>query len=335
MKMEKSKPVFISTNPPRPPRDFVGRKFEIGTYLSILKKRQTKFLGIHGMAGVGKTTLALQLVKELFGEYDSTYIYIDLGITVSGRTPLFDSMLPVISYFNSAASIPQQKDEIIALYRSVLYRKSGIIVLDNAQTPGQVLPLIPFSEHIVIIVSRQNFTLPNLYSRTLDVFTPLEARELIIKIAPKLNDVADELARICEYLPLAVKLAANFHKSRVDMSPYDFINQMSTLLQSIKTNDVYSRFDKDMLTNIRTSIDISYKLLNQELKRLWCMLSSIPGDFNKSTVQTVWNLDPDSTQLFLSKLASHNMLAWVPNRSVYHLHQFLRLYAAAHLKDHK
>src|SRR5439155_14566148 len=96
--------------------------------------------------------------------------------------------------------------------------KRMLVVLDNAHHPDQVRPLLPGSPGCLVLVTSRDamaglVALDGAHQVTLDVLPPDEADALLASLlgADRVAaepDAAAELARLCAYLPLALRIAA-------------------------------------------------------------------------------------------------------------------------------
>src|SRR6185437_1189379 len=100
------------------------------------------------------------------------------------------------------------ENELRALYLSVLEGQRAVLLMDNAAGAAQVELLIPPSSCVLLVTSRRHFTLPGLAAKNLDAMNVADARSLLLTIAPRIGEAADEIAKLCGYLPLALRLAA-------------------------------------------------------------------------------------------------------------------------------
>ncbi len=102
--------------------------------------------------------------------------------------------------------------------------------MDNARDAQQVAPLIPPAGCLLLVTSRKHFTLPGLVEKNLDKLPPDDARDLLLRIAPRLKkektDQVDELARLCGYLPLALRAVASALQEKKNISPADYANRL-------------------------------------------------------------------------------------------------------------
>jgi len=123
-------------------------------------------------------------------------------------------MAYVVRAFHPEAKIPDAGAELSALYRTVLDGKRALLLMDNAGSRDQVEPLIPPAGSLLLVTSRFHFALPGLVSRDLDEMAQVEACELLLTISPRIGDHADEIARLCGRLPLALRLARSSFRLR-------------------------------------------------------------------------------------------------------------------------
>src|SRR5207244_129202 len=93
-----------------------------------------------------------------------------------------------------------------------------LILLDNANSADQVRPLLPGGPGCLLLVTSRN-QLAGLVARdggrqlTLDVFTAEESHALLAGVVGRHRvtaepDATAELAQLCAYLPLALRIAA-------------------------------------------------------------------------------------------------------------------------------
>jgi hypothetical protein len=93
----------------------------------------------------------------------------------------------------------------------------------------------------------------------------LDDGTLLLKIAPRVGaDCADGIARPCDGLPLALTLAGCAPAERENLTPIDYMRRLQ---------DARARLDL-----VDASFSLSYELLSEPLRRLWCLLG-VPGQF--------------------------------------------------------
>jgi hypothetical protein len=169
---------------PPPPADFTGREGELNELLNAVEKDGVVISGLHGMGGVGKTALALKLGEALKPKYPDAQIYMDLkGTTDKPLTPA-DIMSHVVRSYRPEVKLPETEAELLGLYYSLLEGQKTLLLLDNAVDAIQVEPLLPPRICLLLVTSRQRFTLPGLQAVNLDVLSRDEADEFVLKIAP-------------------------------------------------------------------------------------------------------------------------------------------------------
>ena len=206
---------------PPPPRDFKGREEEIADILSNFEKGAT-ITGLRGMGGVGKTALALVLADKIKSQFPDGQIFVDMRGTSNNPelpplTPA-EAMAQVIRAYNPVDRLPENSNELRGLYLSILAGKRALLLLDNAANGEQVEPLLPPAGCAVLITSRIKFALPGLAEKDLDILPPDKACELLLEIAPRIGNRADELAKLCGYLPIALRNAASALAEKRDLS---------------------------------------------------------------------------------------------------------------------
>jgi len=304
---------------PAPPADFTGRTKELSQLVEKIRFEGISVVGVFGMGGVGKTSLALKLAEELTPRYPDAQLFLDLK--GSGGPPLSvpEIMAHVIRAYEPASPIPSNAAELEGRYRSVLNERRVILFLDNAADRDQIYPLMPSDECLLLITSRNRFPLPGMFEKDLETLPPREAAELAMRIAPRLEGRVDEMAQLCGYLPLAVREAANMLAEHRDLSVDNCMRRLS------------QNHERRALVDI--SIAPSYEALSPELRRLWRMLSVFPDGFDNTDAGTIWGLGAGPAQDFLSVLLAGNMLQWRESGPAYKMHDLFRIWAIAQCSD--
>jgi tetratricopeptide (TPR) repeat protein len=304
---------------PSPPRDFTGRGAELDELMSALEQGSVTISGLQGLGGVGKTTLALKLAQQLTPRYPDAQFYLDLKGASKTPLPITDAMAHVIRAYQPTARLPEGEAEMSSLYRSVLHNQHALLLMDNAADAWQVEPLIPPESCVMMVTSRQHFTLPGLFAKNLDTLPAEDARKLLLKVAPRIVEQAETIAKLCGYLPLALRLAASALAERLDLSVADYVRRLTNAQQRLKLID--------------SSLSLSYELLSPEMQERWRVLAVFPDTFDTAAATAVWEIEPDAAQDALSELVKYSLLEWDAATARYHLHDLVRLFADAHLSE--
>ncbi len=307
---------------PPPPADFKGRKDEIINILLCFDKVRP-IIGLRGMAGVGKTALALVLAERLKDRFPDGNLFLNLQGTTSNPLRAADAMAQVIHSYYPTKRLPEREDELRGLYLSVLSDKRVLLLLDNAKNREQVEPLLPPSSCAVLITSRNKFSLPGLTARDLDVLSSAEARELLLEIAGRIGDRSDNLANLCGNLPLALRNAASVLAERGDIDVADYERCLS---------------DKKMrLDLVYASFSLTYDLLSPVKKKHWCRLSVFPQDFDLKGGTAVLKMALEPSAKVLSDLVKCSLVDFIrpvdSGEGRYKLHDLARLFAESRLES--
>ncbi|TDD81777.1 ATP-binding protein [Actinomadura darangshiensis] len=136
---------------PAAPRDFVGRALELAAMDEALasagdtagERGSATVVQIHGMAGVGKTSLVLHWAHRNAGRFDE-HVFLDLhGPSRNAATPARALFRQLCDLGLAAGDIPADEARRAALFRSLVAERRVLLVLDNAADAGQIVPLVP------------------------------------------------------------------------------------------------------------------------------------------------------------------------------------------------
>jgi hypothetical protein len=172
---------------------------------------------VTGMAGVGKTTLAVHAAHAFAEVFGDGWFFIDLYGFTAGVAPVTaeDALEELLRQAGvPVQAIPSTLAERQAAWRRVMAGRRAVVVLDNARDSSQVRPLLPMAAGcLVLIASRSRLlALTEASPLPLDVLTLPEAAQLFMAVAgetrcPDRADV-DRVVLACGRLPLAVRIAA-------------------------------------------------------------------------------------------------------------------------------
>jgi tetratricopeptide (TPR) repeat protein len=297
---------------PPPVGDFTGRHILLDEIKTAITTETVNIVGLSGMGGVGKTALALKLAEVLKQNYPDGQLLIDLKGFESRRLSSKEVISKVIRSFHPEAIIPDSEDERRGLFYSVLEKKRVLLLLDNATDAAQIHSLVPPSDCLLLITSRQRIILPGCLGKSVEELTLNEACSLLLNIAPRISEEASVIAKLCGYLPLALRLAGGVLAERPNLAPQRYAERLKDKQRRLELVDA--------------SIDISYSYLDEDLKQKWNMLSVFSGSFDGSAVAAVWDLDEEEVESALSELIRSSMIIWGESGRRYKLHDLLRLF---------
>ena len=319
-------PVAISLHQLRAPvGDFVGRELEFDSLINALRRENRACItGISGMGGIGKTELALLVAERLRDDYPDAQFFINLrGIADNPRSPQEVMTNCIRAFVGPKEKLPEDPEQLSQLYRSVLSGKRVLLLLDNAADSAQVRPLLPPTGSAVLVTSRQFVALPGMTSLTLHPLNEEQARQLLLEIAPRAEPAAEQICKLCGYLPLALRAAGSLLAITADLDPVDYVKQLQderSRLERIGTEGVE--------IDVAASFNLSYARLASEAARVFRWLSVFPATFDAAAEEVVC---VDEGHVHLSNLVRHSMVLYDENTKRYRLHDLTRLFVEAKL----
>jgi tetratricopeptide (TPR) repeat protein len=298
---------------PRPPADFTGREDELKELLSAIEAGGVTISGLQGLGGIGKTALALKLVELLKPRYPDAQFFLDLKGASTQPLTVAEALAHVVRAYHPAAKLPESESELRGLYLSVLEGQRALLLMDNAANAAQVEPLIPPAGCLLLVTSRQHFTVPGLAAKNLDTLSAADARDLLLIIAPRIETQADEIAALCGHLPLALRLAATAIVKYRNLSPADYVRRLRDRQQRLQLIDA--------------SLSLSYELLSEALRERWRWLAVFPDTFAGDAAAAVWEIEVDEAQDILGELMATSLVEWNETSGRYRQHDLARLFA--------
>ncbi|MET0132432.1 MAG: tetratricopeptide repeat protein [Kibdelosporangium sp.] len=314
---------------PRDANQFTGRTSEQRYLLRSLGDVGT-IAAIDGMAGIGKTALAVRVAHQLATKYPDGQLFLDLHAYTPGSTPLgpaaaLDKLLRAVGV--SGSGIPDDLDERAALWRDRLAGLRMLIVLDNAADTAQVRPLLPGTpDCLVLVTSRQRLTgLDGACVLSLDVLAPAEAAELFGRVIGEARRDAepaavDAVLQLCGYLPLAIRLAA----ARLQHRPTWMVAHLAGRLRDQRQLAELQAEDR----SVAAAFSLSYNHLDSAHQRMFRLLGQVPGpDLDVYAAAALGDLSLAEADWLLEGLLDAHLLQQ-PSASRYTMHDLLRAYAS-------
>ena len=319
-------------------RHFTGRRRELELIVNLPGPSQPTDIpvgtvvisAIDGMAGIGKTTLAIHAAHHLAESFPDGQLFLDLHGHTQGRRPR--TAAQALTWLLRAlgvppGQIPKEHEQAAALYRQRLAGTRTLIVLDNAATEAQVRPLLPGGGTcLVLITSRRRLkALNSTHTLSLDLLPALDAVALLRAVAgadriPADDRLPGEVAEMCGYLPLALRIAAAMLRHR---PAWDLEHLAGLLRDQRRRITALSDGEHDL----SAVFDLSYRSLAEPHRALFRRIGLIPGpDLDPYAAAALLQVDPAAAAGLLEDLVDHNLLlCHAPGR--YRLHDLVRAHA--------
>jgi DNA-binding SARP family transcriptional activator/tetratricopeptide (TPR) repeat protein len=329
---------------PAPPYLFTGRRRELAVLTHALATPVDGAVAVStivGAPGVGKTWLALRWAHDNLARFPDGQLYVNLrGFDVS--EPPISAKTAVRSFLDAlgvpAAAVPATLEGQVGLYRSLLFGKRALILLDNARDAEQVRPLLPSHPSCAVIVTSRDrltglITTEGAQPVTLQLLSSEEAREMLARriggerMAAEPQAIRDVI-ELCARLPLALAMVAAQVVSRSDVS-------VATIVCELR--DSHTRLDAlglGGIGDIRGVFSCSYDTLDHDAARMFRFLALHPGpEISLSAAASLAGVHSHRALVMLAELTSAN-LAMEARYGRYTFHDLLRAYASELADEH-
>ncbi len=287
---------------------------------------------IGGMAGIGKTALAVHAAHQLAPRFPDGQVFLPLHGHTPGHPPVApeDALASLLLIGGvSPAQIPPGLEARMALWRDRLAGKQLLLLLDDAAGHEQVAPLLPGSAgSLVLVTSRRHLTaLEDAQSISLDTLPADEAAELLARLAdrPGLapeDPAVAEITALCGYLPLAVgMLARQLHHHPAWTAAGRAAELASALdrLELMATENL----------SVAAAFDLSYADLAEDQQQVFRRLGLHPGaDIDAYAAAALIGKGLAAARRGLEALYDQYLLT-EPAQGRYRMHDLIREHARA------
>jgi non-specific serine/threonine protein kinase len=304
-------------NLPIQPTSFIGREEDLVSTRDLLSQAKVRLLTLTGPGGIGKTRLGLQLAAELSDEFKDGIFFVPLA-------PITDPMLVAPTIAQTLDVHEHGNQPILVTLGEFLLHQKMLLFLDNLEHVGeaasdiaQLLETCSFikflitSREVLHVKGEHEFLVrplafPDLSHRTtMDLLTRNPSVELFSQRAQSVKpdfSITDENARsvaeICarlDGLPLAIELAA----ARIKLFPPKALLKRLIEADGQSSLRILAHGPRDAPARhrtLRSAMDWSYELLDENEQKLFQTLSVFAGGFTFSAAEAVCcppDSDPD------------------------------------------
>lgn len=324
---------------------FVGRESELARLTELLQDPACRLLVLIGLAGTGKSRLALQVAHRQLDRFPHGVFFVPLSPLTSAEMIVPGIGAAIGFQFHEAAE-PQGQ-----LLR-YLQDKQILLVLDNFEHLTEGAGLLPAVLQAapgvkLLVTSRERLNLQSEwvfevaglpYPLSLDEsdserLEKYEAVQLFLQSAVRVRPAfhLDKenrkwVARICqlaEGMPLGIELAAAWVRA---LSCQQIAQEIERNLDFLKDS---ARDIPERHRSLRAALDHSWHLLSEEEKSVFQQLSVFRGGFRREAAQEVAGADLEDLISLLDK-----SLLKRTGEERYDLHELVRQYIESKLRSH-
>ncbi|MFE2040854.1 tetratricopeptide repeat protein [Streptomyces sp. NPDC059477] len=262
---------------PAPPSHFVGRSEELARIADHLTDESSGAVCVvSGLAGAGKTALAVRGAWNALASFPDGCFFFDLGEEPPGCIrDVLHSLLRLLGV--PLEQLPSRPDALANLWRSHITDKRLLLVLDNVRSTADITPLLPAEAGCKFLVTSQKrlSALDDATHLSLGVLSGAEADALFRSVGGEpAADAADLSVRAvvehCGRLPLAVRIAA----ARFRRGPMRNVAELEDRLS-------YEAHRLDLLDDgdrsVTAALSVACKGLTVEQRRVLALLALHPG----------------------------------------------------------
>ncbi len=265
--------------------DFTGREHELDLVCRALAPddgtadRPRRVL-VTGMAGLGKTALAVHAAHRCHREFPDGQLFADL------RAPDGSPQHPgrVLRHLLRALDAPDDGagaddlDELVRRYRALTRGRRLLILLDNASGAAQLGPLLPNSPEPTVLITGRT-ALPSVGGAHTVALDPLDSRSALELLASAAGPdrlaaapgAAAAIVEHCAGLPLALRIAGIRIAARPHYAPDRLARRLAdpaARLRELHSGEL----------DVHTALQASWRVLETEVREAFPALAALGSE---------------------------------------------------------
>ncbi|GAB3440708.1 tetratricopeptide repeat protein [Actinophytocola sediminis] len=312
---------------------FVGRQAQLRQVLGAVPDDSGVWV-ISGMAGVGKTRFASEVTRLLAerGRFTDVRLVVNLRGFDADRpaadpAAVLDGFLRRLGVSGGEIGCLSLAGRS-ALFRRLLDGRRALVLLDNAASVDQVLPLLPAGHGcLVLVTSRRRLVgLGAAGNVALEVFTPRESVELLRdgvgaeRVDAERGEAAD-IVELVGRLPLALALVARRLAASREWTMADHRDRLVELRTMLRLDD-----------GVEVALRTSYDELAEPDRVLLGLLALYSGrDVDEHAAAALAGVEVGVVRRQLDDLLAANMVATRAAR--FELHDLVRVFAEKRVRE--
>ncbi|KQX46366.1 SARP family transcriptional regulator [Streptomyces sp. Root66D1] len=306
----------------------IGRETELARLTGAAAPGAVTVRTVDGPAGVGKSALVVRAARELSGEYPDGCLFVDLRAhsTQRRQTPVRALQRLLRSLSTRTGELPGELDDLVSLWRTATSGLRLLLVVDDALDADQVRPLLPAGAGSRVLVAGRR-RLAGLDADLRVTLEPLRADDSVSLLADIIGarrsdqepDAIRRLARLCDGLPLALRLAGSRLQNRATWTVDHLVGRMTgeERLGELNAGD----------RSVETAFQMSYEHLAPAQRRTFRVLGVTPTvEFDALTPAAMLGLPGAETEVLLEELVDTSLVQ-EPRPGRYRLHDLVRAHA--------
>ncbi|WP_091305459.1 tetratricopeptide repeat protein [Amycolatopsis tolypomycina] len=329
---------------------FVGRGAVIRRMLQSVSpdgRTAAACFALTGLAGMGKTTLAIHVAHEMYRRRTFDKVLF-VNLRAVDNDPSLHAVAPnaVLEQFLrslgvSPSKIPHDLNSKTARFRGLSRSTRLLILLDNAKDADQVKPLIADGPGCVTLITSRNrlSSLNDAVRLNIAGLRRDEAIQLLRSVQPFGDTDTSTLRQIAALLhdvPMSLAAFLVHVEGHTDWSATEHLDRLKTLLPNAAaaSRDPGSAVGPaEVEAAILTQLALSYQTLSSPAQTLVCLTGLHPGhDFDDATAAALTGQPAEHARSALNELAeAHFLTAPVPGR--HEPHDIVRGFAARRAID--